>query len=356
MIRILDRLIITTFFKTFLLCLTASPILFVIGDITENLDEYLDGGLTGIEVAQAYFFQMPLFIKWSFPIAALIATVFTIHGMTMHRELVAAKAGGISFHRVMLPLIVVGTLLMGAALAITEIVPVGNRIAAQILRREAPGRSFRSDFVYKSENGLTWQVGRLTSNDGRMTSVVVERPPTETTAGIHVIAEAARWDSIDGWTLERGYLRTLAPDSAERSVEFERMRMVGLVERPEELLESPREPEEMTYAEIDHFAKIILRTGGNAKELLVKREQKISIAVATLVVILFGGPLATSNKRGGSAYGIGVSLGTVILYLLMFKISGALGEAGAVSAMTAAWLPNALFMTAALVLLIRVRT
>ncbi len=134
------------------------------------------------------------------------------------------------------------------------------------------------------------------------------------------------------------------------------MRMVGLVERPEELLESPREPEEMTFAEIDHFAKIIQRTGGNAKDLLVKREQKISIAVATLVVILFGGPLATSNKRGGSAYGIGVSLGTVILYLLMFKISGALGEAGAVSAMTAAWLPNALFMTAALVLLVRVRT
>jgi lipopolysaccharide export system permease protein len=356
MIRILDRLVVSTFFRTFFLCLAASPILFVIGDITENLDDYIDRGLTGAEVASAYFYQMPQFIRWSFPIATLLATVFTIHGMTTHRELVAAKAGGISFHRVVAPLMVIGVLLTGVALFITEIEPRGNRVAAQILRRETPGRTFRSDFVYRSESGLTWQVGRLTANDGRMNSVVIERPPTPDQAGLHVLAEEARWDSISGWTLERGYLRTLAADSTETSVEFEKMRMAGLVERPEELLETPHEPEEMTYAEIDHFAKIIQRTGGNAKELLVRREQKISLAVATLVVILFGAPLATSSKRGGAAYGVGVSLGTVILYLLMFKVSGALGEAGAFSAMTAAWLPNGLFLAGAVILLFRVRT
>ena len=70
----------------------------------------------------------------------------------------------------------------------------------------------------------------------------------------------------------------------------------------------------------------------------------------------FGVPLATSSGRGGTAYGIGVSLGTTILYLLLFKVSGALGQAGTLSPLTAAWLPNALFFGAALVLLRRVRT
>ncbi len=356
MIRILDRLVVVSFFRTFVLCLAAAPILFVVGDITENLDQYIDRGLTAWEVTQAYVYQLPLFIEWSFPIATLIATVFTVHGMTTHREIVAAKAGGISFHRVVLPLFILGVILTAVALALTEVVPRGNRIAGQILRQEAPGRTFRSDFVYRSENGLTWQVGRLTATDGRMTSVIIERPPADGHAGLHVLAEAARWDSIHGWTLERGYLRTLSPDSTERTVEFERMRMAGIAERPVELLEKPLEPDEMTYREIDHFAEIIQRTGGNAKELLVKKEQKLSIAVATFVVILFGAPLATSNKRGGAAFGIGVSLGTVILYLLTFKIAGALGEAGAISPLTAAWLPNLLFFVAALVLLVRVRT
>jgi lipopolysaccharide export system permease protein len=112
----------------------------------------------------------------------------------------------------------------------------------------------------------------------------------------------------------------------------------------------------MTYAEIDRQARIIQRTGGDANELLVKREQKISIPVATLVIILFGAPLATSNKRGGAAFGIGISLATVIAYLMLFRVAGALGEAGALEPLTAAWIPNVVFLVAALLAMARVRT
>ena len=121
-------------------------------------------------------------------------------------------------------------------------------------------------------------------------------------------------------------------------------------------MNAPRKPDEMTYQEVDRLARIIERTGGDPAELLVKREQKFSIPVATLVVILFGVPLATSSGRGGTAYGIGVSLGTTILYLLLFKVAGALGQAGAMQPLTAAWLPNVLFFGTALILLRRVRT
>ena len=354
--RILDRLVAWTFLRNFALFVVASPPLLMLGDITENLGDYLDRGLTLREVALAYVYQQPLFIQWSFPIAALIAAVFTVHGMTTHREIVAAKACGISFHRIIVPIVVVGVMLTGVALGLTELVPRGNRVAARILRDEDPRRSWRTDFVYKSESGLTWQVARLTAGDGRMSEVVIERPPTRESAGLHVLAEAATWDSIDGWTLRRGYLRTLRPDSAERSIEFDRLRMAQVNEKPEELLESPREPEEMTYAEIDRLARIIERTGGNARELLVEREQKISIPLATLVVILFAAPLATSSKRGGTAYGIGVSLGTVLFYILMLRVSGAFGEAGTLSPLVAAWLPNIVFLAAAAVLMVRVRT
>ena len=356
MIRIMDRLVLWTFLRLFVMVLAASPPLFVIGDIAENLDDYIDRGLSGSDVALSYVYQLPLFIQWSFPIAALLAAVFTVHSMTTHREIVAAKAGGISFHRVIAPVLLAGVGLTVVALGLSEVVPRGNRVAAQIRRAETPGRSWRSDFVYQSEGGLTWQVRRLTASDGRMTGVVLERPPTGERAGLHVLADAASYSEEDGWMVAQGYLRTLRPDSTERTVEFERMFIREITEKPEELLEVPREPEEMTYAEIDHLARIVQRTGGNASELLVKREQKISIPVATLVIILFGAPLATSNKRGGAAYGIGLSLATVLAYMMMLRVSGALGEAGALSPLMAAWIPNGIFAVAALFLLIRVRT
>jgi lipopolysaccharide export system permease protein len=356
MIKILDKLIAWSFLKFFLVFLAATPPLFVVGDITDNLVDYLERGLTGVEVAKAYAFQLPLFILWSFPIAALIAAVFTVYGMTTNREIVAAKAGGISFYRLMVPLLTMGVLLTGVGLALTEIVPRTNRIAAGILRDEDPRRNWRAAFVYRSEAGLTWQVDRLTASDGRMTGLVIERPPSEERAGIHVTAASASWTPGVGWTLQRGLLRRLLPDSTERAFEFDRLRMAGIDEEPDELLEVPREPDEMTYREIDRLARIVQRTGGNAKELLVKREQKLSIPLAVLVVILLGAPLATSNRRGGTAYGVGLSLGAVILYLLLFKISGALGEAGTFTPLTAAWMPNIAFFVAGLVLMARVRT
>lgn len=354
--RILDRLVLGTFFKLFVLVLAASPPLFIIGDIAENLDDYIDRGLTGFEVAQSYVYQLPLFIQWSFPIAALLATVFTIHGMTIHREVVAAKAGGVSFHRLIVPVLGAGVVLTVVALGLSEVVPRANRVSAQILRSENPGRTWRSDFVYRSEEGLTWQVDRLTAADGRMTGIVLERPVEGDHPGLHVTAEGARHTEEEGWILNLGHLRTLAADSTERALEFDRLYIPGIDEKPEELLEVPPEPEEMTYAEIDRLADIIQRTGGDALELLVKREQKISIPVTTFVIILFGAPLATSNKRGGAAYGIGLSLATVIVFMMMLRVSGALGEAGALTPLVAAWLPNAIFAAAGLFFMVRVRT
>jgi lipopolysaccharide export system permease protein len=354
--RTLDRLVVTTFLKLFVVVTVAVPPLFILGDFTENLDQYLDRGLSRADVGLAYLYKLPEYFQFAFPIAALVATVFTIHTMTRHREIVAAKAGGISFHRLMAPLVILGIVLTGAALALSEIVPRGNRIAAQIQRAEGPSRTWRSDFVYRSENRLSWQVRRLTASDGRMTGVTIERQPAPEEPGLHVTAESASWTEEEGWLLVRGYMRTLKPDSSELALQFDRMLMPQMTERPEELLEVPRAPEEMTYAEIEELAGIIERSGGDATEWLVRRGQLISVPVATLIIILFGAPLATSSKRGGTAFGIGVSMVTVIVFTMMLKLGGALGEAGAISPWAAAWIPNVLFFGAALVLLVKVRT
>jgi lipopolysaccharide export LptBFGC system permease protein LptF len=89
---------------------------------------------------------------------------------------------------------------------------------------------------------------------------------------------------------------------------------------------------------------------------MVERAQKVAIPVAALVIILFAAPLANSSPRSGAAYGVGVSLGVTIIYLMLFKVAGALGSSGALPPDFAAWLPNGLFAAASAVLIARVRT
>ena len=357
MIRILDQLVARSFLKVFFSFILGSPLLFILGDVTENLQNYLGAGLTMAEVGKAYLYKLPQFIQWSFPIAALVSSVFTVQTMTLHKEIVAAKAGGISFHRVILPLLVLGVVLTIVALGLEEVVPQTNRRAAEILRQESVQRVWRTNFVYQAEDGRNFSVQRLNAEEGTLTGVVMETvEPGSSRPTTHLIAESARWDPDRGWVFHEGFFRVFLEDGEQVASQFQTYQVRGFTEKPKDLLDEPRKPEEMDRAEMGRLANIIERSGGEPHKLRVDREEKIAVPVATLVIILFGAPLATSTKRGGTAFGIGLALLSTIVYMLLFRVSGAIGETGALGPFTAAWLPNYIFLAAGLIFLSRVRT
>jgi len=118
----------------------------------------------------------------------------------------------------------------------------------------------------------------------------------------------------------------------------------------------PKDPEEMGYAELGRFIDALERSGTKPREMMIERSQKIAIPLATMVIILFGAPLANSSARGGAAYGIGVSLGITVFYMVLFRVTKAAGTAGWMDPDLAAWAPNAVFAVAALWLIARVKT
>jgi len=355
--RILDRYVSREFLRLFLLFALAAPVLFVLGDLMDNLDRFMERGLTARQVGLNYLYQLPLFILYSFPIASLIAAVFTVNTMTGHSEVVAAKAGGVSFFRLFAPLPVIGLVLTIAALGLSELVPIAERQRHQLLDQHRRGRTTRTDFVYQAAGGQVFSVRRLDTIAGRLEKVVMEHEGNEPDIpSVHATAADAVYDPEAGWLLRNGTLRLFYGPGVERAFRFEGLRVPELTETPEQLLAEARDPELMGYAELGRFIQIIERSGGRPLELMVERAQKIAIPVATLVIILFAMPLATSSRRGGSAYGVGISLAITIFYLMLFKVAGAAGASGALNPVLAAWLPNGLFTIAAFALMLRVKT
>src|SRR5690606_12920780 len=105
---------------------------------------------------------LPQLVFWGFPVAGLIATVFTISGMTRHQEITAAKAGGVSFYRLAAPLVFVAAVLSVVAVGIGEIVPASNLRRAEILgEREQITSPYRLNFVFRTENGRTLAANRI---------------------------------------------------------------------------------------------------------------------------------------------------------------------------------------------------
>jgi len=343
-----------TFAGIFVLLLLCLPVVWIIGDISERLERYLDRDLGMGQIALGYLYQYPHFAAWSAPIAALVAAVFTVQSMTTHREIMAAKGGGVSFHRLVAPVWLMGVVMTGAAFLLGTIVPAANRKAAEVLGEREVRREWRNDFVHQTANDEVITIRQLYVASGTIEGVLMESYQDDGTLR-HVWAETANWEG-GGWTFQNGYMRLVRSEGQETAYAYERYQPVGLTVAPEELLEEPREEEEMSYGELKKQAAMVDRSGGNPNGLLVKQHQKLAIPVTTFVIVLFGAPLATTARKGGAAFGVGVSLGSTILFLILMRLFGAIGISGGMPPLWAAWTPNLIFLAAGLVLQLRVRT
>ena len=103
-LRPLDRYVASEFIKIFITTALGFPLLVIVIDLTDRLGKYLNRHLTPEQIAMAYVYWFPESIYMVLPAAVLFATVFTIGSLTRHSELTAAKASGISFYRLLVPI------------------------------------------------------------------------------------------------------------------------------------------------------------------------------------------------------------------------------------------------------------
>ncbi len=361
LVRPLDKYVFLEFVKIFISTALGFPIITQLFDLTDNVDKYLNRNLEPSAIALSYFYWIPDTMRLVLPAAVLFATVFTIGALTRHSEITAAKASGMSFHRLTLPIYLAAALAALLTYVLTEVAPHGNRRRAELLQERAwMGRGERASFAFASEHGRVYKVTSLNATYGSVQALEIERKGRVNDASYptYVLsAESGMWDAQRaGWTLRNGAMHVLVALDRNITFRFDSVRDARFVERPDELLAVPPAPEEMNYDELGRFIGALERSGGDTKKLRVDRALKLAIPVTCLIIAFFGAPLATSTQRGGAAYGVGVSLATTIVFLILIQLTRAIGGNGLVSPEAAAWLPNAVFGLAGIVMLARVRT
>ena len=118
--------------RLFLLTILGFPIVATLIDLTDNLKKLLDRGIPISGIALGYVYLLPEKMFEIIPAAVLVATVFTVGTLGRHSELTAAKAGGISFHRFVLPIYVGAVFAAGLCLAVEELAPAMTERKVQI--------------------------------------------------------------------------------------------------------------------------------------------------------------------------------------------------------------------------------
>jgi lipopolysaccharide export system permease protein len=355
--RPLDKYVFSEWWRIFIVFTLGFPVLVILIDLTDNLDKYLDRGLPRANIALSYLYGLPETMFLILPAAVLFATVFTVGALTRHSEITAAKASGISFYRVVAPVFVGATMAALGGLALGELTPLTNTKRSELLGERYRAGSTRFNFAYAGEEGRVYKVAMLDAATRSMDGLEVERkgqgPDYPTTV---LVAREAEWREGEGWVLRKGGLHVIPDSVAGVVVQFEEARDRLMTEEPTDLMEAPRDPQDLGYEDLGRYIAALERSGGDANTLRVERALKIAVPITSIIIALFGAPLATSTQRGGAAYGVGISLGTTVVFLMLIQLTKAVGGNGLVKPELAAWIPSMIFGALGTWLTLRVRT
>jgi len=357
-VRALDRYVFTEFWKIFVTTALGFPILVNIIDLTDNLDKYLTQRLSVGKIALSYLYWLPDSMFMVLPAAVLFATVFSIGALTRHSEITAAKASGISFYRFIAPIFAGAIIATMLGLVLGELAPISNKKRLEILQaNRANLSSDRYNFAYAADRGRVYKIGALHLSEPSIEGMVIERKGNGPDYPSYVVtANAAMYKAGSGWVLRQGAMH-LIPDSLQNmTFTFDSLVDRHFSEAPKALTLTQKAPTDMGFRELGRFIKSMERSGAEVNELRVERMLKIAIPITCIVILLFGAPLATSTQRGGAAYGVGVSLATTVIFLMLIQLTKGIGGKGMIPADLAAWLPSIIFGLVGAFLFARVRT
>jgi lipopolysaccharide export system permease protein len=233
--RILDRYILVSFIKNYLISFMVLIGLYIVLDMVFNFDELAEvqnrSGGGGVESALAllrgivdyYFYQCFLIFAHLSGIIPLVAASFTLIRMQRFNELTASLAAGVPLLRSAAPIMVCGAILnlvllpVDQELLIPKMIPKLTRKHDEVT--QLGGRTYALPSMQDENNGIL-RVSRYhpsSANESAwMEYVDVIQRDGEGNAVAHISADKGYWDARNKrWRLENGTLVTgLKPGSA----------------------------------------------------------------------------------------------------------------------------------------------
>ena len=130
------------------------------------------------------------------PAAVLFATVFSIGAFTRHSEVTAAKASGMSFHRLIVPILFGAIFACVLDLGLGEVVPITNQRRSQLLHQDkAQVGTSRFNFAFASDLGRVYKAYELRTDSGQIRQLQIERKGQSATYPTYILtADSASYD------------------------------------------------------------------------------------------------------------------------------------------------------------------
>ncbi len=366
-VTILDRYILRQFVTSFVFGLLAFLLIFLVIDMMEKLDDFMDAGVQFPVILQYYVSFTPEIIKLMTPVAVLLAALFVTGRLAGQNELAAMKSSGVSLWRLLLPFLFVAFVISGLSVYLNGwIVPDANQEKFDIERNTLRGGgdvTMRYNILFQEGPHRIVSVNYFDVRGKTASRVSIQDfDPLDRTKLIRRFdAQQMQWQSeatpdapANSWVLLHGNRREFL-DSSQTMISFQRLPIGTLLLTPSDIEKKQRTPDEMIYPDLKEFIENQQRAGQDVSRWLVEYHAKIAFPFASVIMILFGVPFASNRPRTGAALGIGICVAITFIYMIFLKVSQVFGYNGDLNPILTAWMANIVFFVAAVGNLVRVK-
>ncbi len=103
----IDKYIIKTFVPTFIICMFAVCGVYIVIDVIQKLDDFIEMGSKAFALAGHYYgLMIPVFVAQLFPAITLIAVSLVLVKFAKNNEILAMEVVGIKLYRILIPVFI----------------------------------------------------------------------------------------------------------------------------------------------------------------------------------------------------------------------------------------------------------
>lgn len=323
-------------------CLGAGVFIYLLTDLSDRLEHFLDAGLGARQILTYFLVKMPLIFSQILPAVFLLAVVIQVGLMVRNREMMALRAGGMSmgwFIRFFIVYALVWS--MGQLVFSQFVASYGEREASRIWREEVRKRQLDKRVVknlWFREGPYIVHAGEAQPTQSRVNDVTVYEFDRDTmrlerimTAKKGLVDEHG-WGLLDMWEIEtRDFM------SSKLLTHFIPLRQ----DMRSFLNADVADRSDLPLWHLGQVIEELRESGSNVERLRTAWHGKWSYACSIVTMALLA--LALCSFFENMYLNLVLSLLVIFSYYALYVLGITTGQKGLLSPLLAAWLANLTF-------------
>lgn len=358
----MDIYIIKQFLSKFIATMISFISIFVIVDVIDHLDKFIDTEITRDEIFQYYMYTLPWYISIGLPMSLLLATVFCMGILQRRNELTAIKASGISLRRVSLSLLIFGFTVSVFSFYFENILVAPSlhkraEIEVKYFQKSRNKRKVNNQDIYMllSKNQVLF-IKRFDFKNNTAHNISLQKYD-QNNISLRVDAPMMIWDGDSNmWNIPNFRTRSNLSSEHISYVYSPTDTLINLDFTPIDLTRQSVKPEEMNYWELKSFVDRLQQNGILEPRWSVNLHFKPAFAFSSIIMVIFGLSLSVRKPRSSMAVGLGVSIFIIFLYYGAIKFGQSMGYKGVMDPMLSVWMGNIIFFTTGIYLFFKTRS